>query len=74
MLYTNPEYRNQRLGRAAVANTCIQIAKHGFGVTACVKKGNPASRTIFEKLGFQVIDGVHWIATTPCEWVEEKFK
>lgn len=57
------------LGSAVVKTIFNQIAEQGIGVTATVKRANAASRSIFEKIGCQVIDEIHWLAT-PCNWTE----
>ena len=54
-------------GSSVVKTIFKQIGEHGTGVTATVKRANAASRAIFEKIGCQVIDEIHWLAT-PCDW------
>lgn len=54
-------------GSSVVKTILKQIAEHGTGVTATVKRANAASRAIFEIIGCQVIDEIHWIAI-PCDW------
>lgn len=70
-LYTNPAHRNRGLGTSIVKTIFKQIGQLGTGVTATVKEANLTSRAIFEKIGCQVIDEIHWIAT-PCVWTEKK--
>lgn len=69
-LYTDPDYRMRGLGSAVVKILFNQIAEQGTGAVATVKRANIASRSIFEKIGCQVIDEIHWIAT-PCDWTEK---
>lgn len=69
-LYTNPAHRNRGLGTSAVKSIFKQIGDLGTGACVTVKEANFSSRAIFEKIGCQVIDEIHWIAT-PCAWKEE---
>lgn len=73
-LHTNPNYRKRGLAAFVVVSIFKQIAESGIGVTACVNGINLASRAIFEKIGCQIIDEIHWIATTPCDWTEENIE
>lgn len=68
-LYTDPDYRNRGFASEIVKSIFKQIGEH-CGAVATVKRTNMVSRAIFEKIGCQVIDEIHWIAT-PCEWREE---
>ncbi|XP_031629456.1 uncharacterized protein LOC116344820 isoform X2 [Contarinia nasturtii] len=68
-LYTDPAYRNRGFGSSIAKTIFKQTGEHG-GAIATVKRTNAASRAIFEKIGCQVIDEVHWIAI-PCRWTEE---
>lgn len=70
VLYTQAQYRNRGFGSSTVRIIFKQIGEHtGNGVTATVNRTNAASRAIFEKIGCQIIDEIHWIAI-PCDWTE----
>lgn len=69
-IYTNYEHRKCGFGTSVVKSIFKQIAESGYGVTACVKERNLESRAIFERIGCQIIDEVHWIYMH-CDWTEE---
>ncbi|XP_037044530.1 uncharacterized protein LOC119080340 [Bradysia coprophila] len=70
-IYTNPKYRNRGFGTFVAKIIFKKIGESGQGVIACVKEMNVASRAIFEKIGCQVIDRVHWISLAKCDWTDE---
>lgn len=70
VLHTNEQYRGQGLATAVVKSIFKQTAELGNDCFACVKRSNGASRAVFEKLGCEIVDEVHWIATT-CDWIDE---
>lgn len=69
-MYTNPEYRNRGFGTSIAKIIFKQIGESGYGVTACVKEKNASSRAMFEKIGCQIIDEVHWISME-CAWTDD---
>lgn len=69
-MYTNPEYRNRGFGTLIAKIIFKQIGESGYGVTACVKEKNASSRAMFEKIGCQIIDEVHWISME-CAWSDD---
>lgn len=72
-LSTDVSYRRRGLGGSTVQIISKRVAETGdIGVAACVKKLNAESCSLFEKIGFQNIGEVRWIATQPCNWKEEE--
>ncbi|KAL9929049.1 uncharacterized protein ACN427_009390 [Glossina fuscipes fuscipes] len=53
--------KRQGLGQLVVRYMSKLIAKKGLDVTASVVFANVASRSMFEKLGFKIVDKVYWI-------------
>lgn len=70
-LYTDPGFRNCHLGQTVVKQIFKRIALElELSVIAPVNRHNLASRKIFEKIGCQIVDEIHWLAI-PCEWTLE---
>lgn len=70
-LCTKPAYRNRGLGKITAKTISKKIAESGFGVTACILEDNLTSRTLFENIGFRIVDEVRWIYMQ-CDWTVQR--
>lgn len=61
-LQVDEQYKRQGLGSLIVRGMSKTLAEKGWDTIACVVDGNTASHNLFMKLGFYVIDEVHWVA------------
>ncbi|XP_037927693.1 uncharacterized protein LOC119662191 [Teleopsis dalmanni] len=59
-LHVEPKYQRRGLGMSLVRLLCIEMAKAGLDATTAIMVTNTASRSLFEKIGFKVIDKVYW--------------
>lgn len=60
LLQVEDSHKRRGLGQLAVKLMSKYLAEHDIKVTAPVVVTNVASRSMFEKLGFKIIDKVHW--------------
>lgn len=63
-------HKRRGLGTLVTAAIARYIAEQGDDVMALVDKDNRASRGIFDKLGFKVVDNCYWLRTFPTIDVE----
>uniref|UniRef100_A0A0A1X7X8 Mycothiol acetyltransferase n=1 Tax=Zeugodacus cucurbitae TaxID=28588 RepID=A0A0A1X7X8_ZEUCU len=69
-LQVKENHKRRGLGSLVAAATARRIAEQGDDVMALVNKDNRASRGMFDKLGFKVVDNCFWLRTFPTSDVE----
>jgi predicted GNAT family acetyltransferase len=55
-VYTPPEYRGRGFGSAVTANVTQQLIAKGARVMLFTDAANPTSNSIYQKLGYRLID------------------
>lgn len=59
------EHRGRGYGKIALQAITKQVAKLNHDVFGCVYDQNNVSQSLFEKLGFTVVDVVYCLRTNP---------
>uniref|UniRef100_A0A1Y9HDK5 Glycine N-acyltransferase-like protein n=1 Tax=Anopheles funestus TaxID=62324 RepID=A0A1Y9HDK5_ANOFN len=67
LFQTIPEHRRKGLGRAIIERLSNQLHENGQLPQAYVVDSNVASRSLFEKLGFNAVELWHWIKVNKQE-------
>ncbi|XP_004530386.1 uncharacterized protein LOC101459787 [Ceratitis capitata] len=69
-LQVKENFKRRGLGSVVAAATARRIAEQGDDVMALVNEVNLASRGMFDKLGFKIVDKCYWLRTFPTSDVE----
>lgn len=64
-LQVDKEFYGRGLGMVVSKMLSRKIAELGQDIGACVFEENIHSLAIFKKMGFSVVDKIHWIETLP---------
>lgn len=62
-LQTDERYHGCGYGSLVVRHLSKKSAELGYDVYASVDETNTPSCSVFSKLGFKIVDNVHWITT-----------
>lgn len=68
-LQVDKEFYGRGLGMLLAKALSRKIAESGQDIGACIFNTNTHSLSIFEKLGFSVVDDIHWMEILPIEWL-----
>lgn len=66
-LQVDKELRRRGLGRIVTMALSKKIAESGQDLGTIVDKDNTPSLGLFKKLGFCIVDRVHWTETLPIQ-------
>lgn len=73
-LQVDNNYHGKGFGTLVCKAVTKKIGELDQDVCACLVSSNKTSRRIFEKIGFNIVDKVYWLRTTPLipnEWYDK---
>lgn len=71
-LQVDEKYKRRGLGTLVAKAMAVKLAEMDQDTFALVNIANQPSRTMFEKVGFEVKDYCYWLRTLPNTWTKDE--